>query len=88
MSELDNLEAKVIEIIADALKKVDKTKIHPNARLVDDLGADSLDKVELMMELEAKLNCYISDQDAAKIITVADAVKYIAEKNAEKNNNA
>ena len=59
---------------SEILKKV---KVKPEAKFVDDLGADSLDLVELVMALEEEYNMEISDEDAEKILTVGDAIEYI-----------
>jgi acyl carrier protein len=72
----DNIEQKIIKTVAETLK-IDADKISLDSKIVDDLGADSLDLVELMMAIEAAFDCDIPDQDAAKIATVADAVKYV-----------
>lgn len=69
---------KVRKIIADKLD-IEPEKISAQASFLDDLGADSLDIVELIMELEEEFNLEIPDEDAEKIRTVADAVKYIEE---------
>lgn len=67
---------KVKEIIADKLS-IDESSITMESTFVDDLGADSLDVVELIMALEEELEMEIPDEDAAEFITVADVVKYI-----------
>lgn len=72
----ENIEQKIIKIVAETLK-IDADKISLDSKIIDDLGADSLDSVELMMAIEAAFDCDIPDQDAAKIATVADAVKYV-----------
>ncbi|ACM60258.1 acyl carrier protein [Caldicellulosiruptor bescii] len=69
---------KVKKIIADKLD-IEEDKITPESSFLDDLGADSLDIVELIMELEEEFGIEIPDEDAEKIRTVADAVKYIEE---------
>lgn len=69
-------EDKVIDIIADRLG-VDKSEVVPEAAFIDDLGADSLDLVELVMALEDEYGIEIPDEDAEKIVTVGDALKYI-----------
>jgi acyl carrier protein len=56
---------------------VNESEVTPEAKFVDDLGADSLDLVELVMALEEEYNTEISDEDAEKIQTVGDAIKYI-----------
>nr|WP_279512747.1 acyl carrier protein [Aureibacillus halotolerans] len=67
---------RVTKIIVDRLG-VDEAKIKTEASFKDDLGADSLDVVELVMELEDEFDMEISDEDAEKIATVGDAVDYI-----------
>ena len=73
-----DLEKKVAEIIAEQLG-VDPSEVTPEASFVDDLGADSLDTVELVMALEEEFGIEIPDEDAEKITTVNDAIKYIQE---------
>lgn len=68
---------KVKKIIAEQLD-VPEADIVPSASFVDDLGADSLDQVELIMAIEEEFNISIPDEDAEKITTVKDAVDYIA----------
>lgn len=67
---------KVKEIIVERLS-VDEKDVTENASFIDDLGADSLDTVELVMALEEEFSIEIPDEDAEKIATVGDAVKYI-----------
>jgi acyl carrier protein len=67
---------RVTKIIVDRLG-VDEAEIKLEAKFKDDLGADSLDVVELVMELEDEFDMEISDEDAEKILTVGDAVNYI-----------
>ncbi|MBC1740114.1 acyl carrier protein [Listeria seeligeri] len=69
---------KVTKIIVDRLG-VEESKVTLEASFKDDLGADSLDVVELVMELEDEFGVEISDDDAANINSVGDAVKYIEE---------
>jgi acyl carrier protein len=76
-----DIEAKVKEIIVNKLG-VDDGQITPQASFTNDLGADSLDTVELVMEFEKAFNLQIPDEDAEKIATVGDAVKYITSKTA------
>ncbi len=73
------IESKVIKIIAEKLG-IDESEIKPEASFIDDLGADSLDIVELVMELEEEYGIEIPDEDAEKIKTVQDAIDYIKEK--------
>lgn len=67
---------KVKEIIVEQLG-VAETAITPDASFIDDLGADSLDIVELIMELEEEFDLEIPDADAEKVVTVNDVVEYI-----------
>ena len=70
------IEAKVKQIIIDELG-VDENEVTPNARFIDDLGADSLDTVELVMRFEEEFGIEIPDEDAEKITRVKEAVDYI-----------
>ena len=70
---------QVKEVIVDKLS-VDEAKVVPEARFVEDLGADSLETVELIMGLEDKFGVSIADEDAEQIRTVQAAVDYIASK--------
>ena len=74
---------KVKSIIVEQLG-VDEEEVTPDASFVDDLGADSLDTVELVMAFEEEFDIEIPDEDAEKIATVGDAVKYIEEHAAKK----
>ena len=69
---------RVKAIIVDKLT-VDENEVTPTAEFSKDLGADSLDKVELIMEFEKEFGITIPDEEAEKITTVGDAVKYIEE---------
>ena len=75
----DNLEEKVKNIIAKELG-VEMEKLTENASFMEDLGADSLDTVELVMEFEKEFNIDIPDEDAEKMRTVGDALTYLREK--------
>ena len=67
---------KINEIIEDKLG-VDKSKITLEAKFIDDLGADSLDTVELIMQFEEEFGIEIPDEDAEKLLSVGQAVEYI-----------
>ena len=71
-----SVEDKVNQIIVEQLG-VDESEVTPNATFIDDLGADSLDTVELVMALEEGFGMEIPDEDAEKITTVKDAINYI-----------
>ena len=70
------METRLKKIVAEQLG-VDESKIVPSARFTDDLNADSLDLVEMIMSLEEEFNVEIPDEDAEKILTVQDAIDYI-----------
>jgi acyl carrier protein len=70
------IEDRVKEIIVEQLG-VDAEEVTPEAAFIDDLGADSLDTVELVMAFEEEFNIEIPDEEAEKILTVKDAVDYI-----------
>jgi len=74
-----DVEAKVKEIIMDKLG-VEESQVTPEASFTNDLGADSLDIVELVMGFESAFNVSIPDEDAEKIGTVGDAVNYLKAK--------
>jgi len=74
---------KIKQIIADQLG-VKKEEVTDGAKFVDDLGADSLDTVELVMALEEEFGIEIPDEDAEKLATVGDALRYIEEKSGGK----
>ncbi|UCD35912.1 MAG: acyl carrier protein [Nitrospiraceae bacterium] len=74
-----SVESKVKDIITKQLG-VDLGKVTPEAAFIEDLGADSLDTVELVMAFEESFNIEIPDEDAEKILKVQDAVKYIEDK--------
>ena len=78
-----SVEQKVKQIIVEQLG-VDESQVDPTASFVDDLGADSLDIVELVMELEEELEITIPDEQAEKIKTVGEAIDYIERELAKK----
>ncbi|MEO0292991.1 MAG: acyl carrier protein [candidate division WOR-3 bacterium] len=71
-----NLEEKVKKIIVEQLG-VDESEVTPDARFIDDLGADSLDTVELVLSFEEAFNISIPDEDAEKLETVGKAIEYL-----------
>ena len=71
-----NIADRVKQIIVEQLG-VDAAEVTPQAHFVNDLGADSLDTVELVMALEEHFDIQIPDEDAEKIVTVGDAIQYI-----------
>ena len=73
---------KVKKIVADHLG-VEEEKVTDEASFIDDLGADSLDTVELVMAFEEEFGSEISDSEAEKILTVGDAIKFIESKSAQ-----
>lgn len=73
-----SVEEKVKHIIVEQLG-VDEDEVKPEASFVDDLGADSLDVVELVMALEEEFGLEISDEDAEKLVSVQHAIGYIQE---------
>ncbi|MFI5251512.1 MAG: acyl carrier protein [Bacteroidota bacterium] len=74
-----DVDSKVKEIIMNKLG-VEASQVTPEASFTNDLGADSLDTVELVMEFEKAFNLQIPDEDAEKISTVGDAITYISGK--------
>jgi acyl carrier protein len=73
----NSLQSKVIDITSKTLN-IDIKKISAESDFANDLGADSLDQVELIMAIEAEFSCEIPDEDASTIRTIKDAVKYIS----------
>ena len=73
---MENIEARVKKIVAEQLG-VNEAEVKTESRFVDDLGADSLDTVELVMALEEEFETEIPDEDAEKITTVQQAIDYI-----------
>ncbi len=77
-ASVSEIEAKVKKIIVEQLD-VEEASVAPDAKFIEDLGADSLDTVELVMALEEEFGIEIPDEDAEKIVTVKHAVDYIQE---------
>jgi len=75
---VSEIEAKVKKIIMEQLG-VEEPEVTPEAKFIEDLGADSLDTVELVMALEEEFGIEIPDEDAEKIVTVKNATDYILE---------
>jgi acyl carrier protein len=73
---MENIEQRVMKIVAEQLG-VSEAEVKSESSFVDDLGADSLDTVELVMALEEEFDCEIPDEEAEKITTVKQAVDYI-----------
>ena len=74
-----DVSSKVKKMVADHLG-IDESKVMDEANFIDDLGADSLDTVELVMAFEEEFGSEISDSEAEKILTVGDAIKFIERK--------
>ena len=74
MADFEKIKAIIVEQLG-----VEESEVTPEAHFIDDLGADSLDTVELVMALEEEFGIEISDEDAEKIQTVGDVAKYIDE---------
>lgn len=72
MADFEKIKSIIVEQLG-----VDEGEVTPEAHFIDDLGADSLDTVELVMALEEEFNIEISDEDAEKIQTVGDVTKFI-----------
>ena len=76
---MSDVEDQVKKIVVEHLG-IDESKVNPEAKFIDDLGADSLDTVELVMAFEEKFNIEIPDDAAETILTVNDAIKFIENK--------
>ena len=75
---MSDIEERVKKIVVEHLG-VEETKIQSDSKFIDDLGADSLDTVELVMAFEEEFGIYIPDDDAEKMSSVGDAIKYLEE---------
>ena len=80
----EDISSKVKKIVADHLG-IDEAKVTDESSFIDDLGADSLDTVELVMAFEEEFGSEISDSEAEKILTVGDAIKFIESKSNQYN---
>lgn len=78
---MSNISERITKIIVDKLG-VDESEVTPEASFTNDLGADSLDTVELIMEFEKEFDISIPDESAEKIQTVGDAVEYLSKQTA------
>ena len=76
---MTNVESEVKKIVVEHLG-IDESKVNPESKYIDDLGADSLDTVELVMAFEEKFNVEIPDDAAETILTVKNAIDYIVSK--------
>lgn len=76
---MTDTKSRVIKVTSNTLK-IDEAKLTEDSHFVDDLGADSLDQVELMMAFESEFDCDIPDEDASTIATIKDAIGYIEER--------
>ena len=76
---MSDIADKVKKIVVEQLS-VNEDQVTPEAKFIEDLGADSLDQVELVMALEEQFEAEIPDEDAEKLTTVGDAIKYIADR--------
>ncbi|MDB4354103.1 acyl carrier protein [Akkermansiaceae bacterium] len=77
----DNISEKVTEIIVEQLG-VSADQVKPEAKLIEDLGADSLDAVELVMAIEEEFGIEVADEDAEKLATVGDITSHVEKANA------
>lgn len=79
---MSSVAEKVKKIVVEQLG-VSEDQVTPEAKFIEDLGADSLDQVELVMALEEEFGSDIPDEDAEKLTTVGDAIKYVESKSQE-----
>jgi acyl carrier protein len=75
---MSSVEERVTDIVVEQLA-LERDKVHPESKFVDDLGADSLDTVELVMALEEEFEIEIPDEEAEKITTLREAIAYVEE---------
>ena len=81
-AKMSSVAEKVKKIVVEQLG-VSEDQVTPEAKFIEDLGADSLDQVELVMALEEEFGSDIPDEDAEKLTTVGDAIKYVESKSQE-----
>jgi len=84
VADQNTIAERIIEIVAEKMDKP-KEEITPEKSFVNDLGADSLDTVELMMDIEDEFDVSIPEEEAQKIVTIGDAIKYVTEHAGNKN---
>lgn len=82
MLSKEEIQTRVVKIVSEQLG-VSEEKVTPESKFMDDLGADSLDTVELVMALEDEFDCEIPDEDAEKITSVGQALEYVQSKQTE-----
>lgn len=80
-----NTEDRLMKLVMDELD-VDEEKINNNSRFIEDLGADKLDRVELILGIEAEFGLAIEDADAEKLLTFGDALEYVERRLSNKDN--
>ena len=78
MADKNEIAARIIEIVAEKMDKP-KEDITPEKSIINDLGADSLDVVELVMDIEDEFDLSVPEEEAQKIVTIGDAIKYVTE---------
>ena len=84
MAERSEIAERIIEIVAEKMDKP-KDEITEEKSFINDLGADSLDTVELMMDIEDEFDLSIPEEEAQKIVTIGDAIKYVEEHAGDKS---
>ena len=87
MAERSEVAERIIEIVSEKMDKP-KEEIAEEKSFVNDLGADSLDTVELMMDIEDEFDLSIPEEEAQKIVTIGDAIKYVEEHAGQKADDA
>jgi acyl carrier protein len=82
VSKVENVEERVLNIVCEQLGTT-RDKVTPETSFINDLGADSLDTVELVMALEEEFECEIPDEEAEKITTVQQAIDYVKDRRSQ-----